>query len=182
MSLKHGLLGLLDYGAMTGYELCKTFDDSLAFFWQATTSQVYRELAAMEGKGWLSSQEVIQSGKPNKKLYRITDAGRSALDEWLLEPGGPRDMETRSSFLMRMFFSHRAGTAESISRLSRFREAALAALASLEESDAIDKYRGQVIEGPSLYWSLTADFGKAYYRMCAYWAESSIAKIMEAAK
>lgn len=179
MSLKHGLLGLLDYGAMTGYELCKTFDDSLAFFWQATTSQVYRELGTMEEKGWLSSREVIQSGKPNKKLYSITEAGREALDQWLLEPGGTRDMETRSSFLMRVFFSHRMGTAESIARLRAFRDGAQTALSSLEQNEAIDHYRDETREGPALYWSLTADFGKAYYKMCAEWAESSIARIKE---
>ena len=37
MSLKHGLLGLLNYGSMTGYELDKIFRDSLSFFWQAKT-------------------------------------------------------------------------------------------------------------------------------------------------
>ena len=55
MSLKHGLLGLLNYGSMTGYELNKVFRDSLSFFWQAKTSQIYRELDAMERCGWLTS-------------------------------------------------------------------------------------------------------------------------------
>lgn len=32
MSLKHGLLGLLGYGNMTGYELNQTFEQSLGFF------------------------------------------------------------------------------------------------------------------------------------------------------
>ena len=39
MALKQGLLGLLNYGEMTGYELAKAFNDSLSFFWQAQTSQ-----------------------------------------------------------------------------------------------------------------------------------------------
>ena len=37
MALKQGLLGLLNYGEMTGYELAKAFNDSLSFFWQAQT-------------------------------------------------------------------------------------------------------------------------------------------------
>lgn len=32
MSLKHGLLGLLNYNSMTGYDLSKFFSDSLSFF------------------------------------------------------------------------------------------------------------------------------------------------------
>lgn len=35
MSLKHGLLGLLNYGNMTGYDIDRTFKDSLFLFWQA---------------------------------------------------------------------------------------------------------------------------------------------------
>ena len=68
MSLKHGLLGLLNYSSMTGYELDKAFKVSLSFFWQAKTSQIYRELDAMETNGWLSSQRIIQSEKPNKRV------------------------------------------------------------------------------------------------------------------
>ncbi len=31
MSLKHGLLGLLNYGNMTGYDIDRTFKDSLFY-------------------------------------------------------------------------------------------------------------------------------------------------------
>ena len=51
MALKQGLLGLLNYGEMTGYELAKAFNDSLSFFWQAQTSQIYRELNQLEAEG-----------------------------------------------------------------------------------------------------------------------------------
>ena len=54
MSLKHGLLGLLNYGNMTGYDIDRTFKDSLFLFWQAQTSQIYRELNTMEKLGWLT--------------------------------------------------------------------------------------------------------------------------------
>ena len=39
--LKHGILGLLNYGSMTGYEINKIFKDSLNYFWDAQTSQIY---------------------------------------------------------------------------------------------------------------------------------------------
>ena len=42
--LKHGILGLLNYRDMTGYEIMEVFRDSLRFFWNARTSQIYREL------------------------------------------------------------------------------------------------------------------------------------------
>ena len=42
--LKHGILGLLNYHSLTGYEIMEVFRDSLNFFWSAQTSQIYREL------------------------------------------------------------------------------------------------------------------------------------------
>ena len=49
--LKHGILGLLNYGDMTGYEIKDVFEHSLNFFWTAQTSQIYRELQTIEKKG-----------------------------------------------------------------------------------------------------------------------------------
>ena len=55
VSLKHGLLGLLNYQPMTGYELDKEFKESLAYFWQAKPQQIYRELNC-NGTKWLAYQ------------------------------------------------------------------------------------------------------------------------------
>ena len=51
MSLTYGILGFLSYGSMTGYDLAKAFGCSVNFFWNAQTSQIYRELGRMEGEG-----------------------------------------------------------------------------------------------------------------------------------
>ena len=48
--LKHGILGLLNYKEMTGYEIMEIFRDSLNYFWDAKTSQIYRELQGLEQK------------------------------------------------------------------------------------------------------------------------------------
>ncbi|MGL6120793.1 MAG: PadR family transcriptional regulator, partial [Fusobacteriaceae bacterium] len=105
MSLKHGLLGLLNYGEMTGYELDKIFKDSLNFFWQAQMSQIYKELTLMEKKGWLTSEIIIQTDKPNKKKYSITEAGKSEFKNWLISYDIKSELEVKSPFLMRLFFS-----------------------------------------------------------------------------
>lgn len=58
--LKHGILGLLNYGKMTGYEIMTVFRDSLSFFWHAQTSQIYRELQTLEKNGWIQSARIEQ--------------------------------------------------------------------------------------------------------------------------
>ncbi|MBA3728896.1 MAG: PadR family transcriptional regulator, partial [Actinobacteria bacterium] len=45
MSLRHALLGLLAERPMSGYDLTKVFDSSLAYVWSAKHSQIYPELA-----------------------------------------------------------------------------------------------------------------------------------------
>ena len=64
--LKHGILGLLNYGDMTGYEIREAFESSLKFFWPAQTSQIYRELIVLEKNKWIEKHTVEQSGKPKK--------------------------------------------------------------------------------------------------------------------
>ena len=44
MPLKHAILGLLNYAEMTGYDIDRYFKSSIAFFWHAQTSQIYKEL------------------------------------------------------------------------------------------------------------------------------------------
>lgn len=98
MSLKHGLLGLLNYGKMTGYDLDKTFKDSPYYFWPAQTSQIYRELNEMERLGWLTSEIIFQTDKPNRKLYGITASGEVELRNWLAENSLEKEFQIRSLF------------------------------------------------------------------------------------
>ena len=58
--LKHGILGLLNYGDMSGYEIREVFKNSLNYFWTAQTSQIYRELGALEKNGWIKRRAVEQ--------------------------------------------------------------------------------------------------------------------------
>ena len=103
MSLKHGLLGLLTQSPKTGYELDKQFNTMLGGFWQAKGSQIYRELDTMEKMGWLTSQQVVQEDKPNKRVYSITPSGKEEFANWM--ESGSVDLSIKSAFLMRVFFA-----------------------------------------------------------------------------
>ena len=45
MPLKHAILGLLNYAEMTGYNIDRYFKSSIAFFWHAQTSQIYKAVS-----------------------------------------------------------------------------------------------------------------------------------------
>ena len=180
MSLKHGLLGLLDYFPMTGYDLNKAFKDSLAFFWQAQTSQIYRELNTMESLGWVSFDVIIQTDKPNKKLYTLTPLGKEELERWKREDCLKDEMTVRSLFLMKLFFSGNLASEENLRTLENYLAIYEEKLKALLQNQSISKYE-ELVPDPnqSLYWSLTQSYGKYYYEMCIHWAKDSISLIKE---
>lgn len=183
MSLKHGLLGLLNYGDMTGYELTRVFEDSLAFFWQAQMSQIYRELNAMEKEGWLSSRTVIQTDKPNKKVYSITGAGKAELDRWLFKDLLGEFFTTRNSFLMQLFFSAGKGRKETLATLKRTRDSVGNIMQRTKTIDDSIRFYGKElskVQDP-VYWEMTAQYGRAYYEMCCRWLDDCIRRLEETA-
>lgn len=105
MSLSHAILGLLDLAPMTGYDLKKTFDGSVAHFWTADQAQIYRTLAKLVDDGAVVVRVVPQEGRPDRREHHITDGGRGELAAWL---GSPLEAErSREPFLARIFFAGR---------------------------------------------------------------------------
>lgn len=86
MALAHAILALLVDTARSGYDLTKEFDSSVGYFWSATHQQIYRELAKLEDQGAIVSEVVPQTGRPDKKLYHLTERGHQQLVKWIAEP------------------------------------------------------------------------------------------------
>ena len=80
MSLRHALLGLLAEEPASGWDLSHRFDELLGSVWPAGHPQIYGELRRLEADGLI---ELDSEGPRRRKAYRITDAGRDAVHEWL---------------------------------------------------------------------------------------------------
>jgi DNA-binding PadR family transcriptional regulator len=90
MALAQAILSsLAALGPCSGYDLVKRFDEFISCYWMASHQQVYRELRELERKGWVSSEAVIQTGRPNKVIYSITETGKQQLIDWALQPSEP---------------------------------------------------------------------------------------------
>ncbi|OBH99526.1 PadR family transcriptional regulator [Mycobacterium sp. E2733] len=89
MSLRDAVLAALLEGESSGYDLAKEFDASVANFWMATPQQLYRELDRLAGQGLIAARVVHQERRPNKRLFSLTDAGRSAIQEFTAKPPKP---------------------------------------------------------------------------------------------
>lgn len=99
MSLRHALLGALADSPRTGYRLLKHFEQSLAYAWPASHSQIYPELARLLDDGLI---EQTESGPRGSKTYALTDAGRTEIRRWLRET--EPDRRVRSEAALRSFF------------------------------------------------------------------------------
>ena len=86
MALAEAILVCLSDGPMSGYDLAKNFDASIGFFWRASHQQIYRELGRLREKEYVESQEITQTGKPNRIVHTITPQGRAALRVWSMKP------------------------------------------------------------------------------------------------
>ncbi len=86
MSLEHAILGFVHERPRSGYDLKKAFDSSIAHFWPASQSQIYRTLSRLTDAGMVEVRVIQQDGKPNRKVYHITKDGKTELHHWLATP------------------------------------------------------------------------------------------------
>lgn len=178
MPLEHAILAFLAFQPLTGYDLKKYFDQSVAHFWSATQSHIYKALERLEERKLVTVTLVPQEGKPNRKEYQITDAGRAELHSWLTTPL-PLD-PVRQAWLIQIFFSHTSANEALIAllearmaaidaRLKTYRKDAQAAIE--ENARQIDNARAHEL------WQITLDYGIDYYEHELLWLEKTVARI-----
>lgn len=104
MDVKAVCLGMLSAGEASGYDLKKEFESSFAHFFAAGYGSIYPALSALAKEGYVDCREIPQEGKPDRKVYRITEAGHTKLLEALEKPDPSH--KVRSEFLAMMCFAH----------------------------------------------------------------------------
>ncbi len=103
MDIRTLCLGLLTLRESSGYEIKKAFESELAPFYEASFGSIYPALGRLTEEGLVSRTEQAQEKRPDKKVYRITSAGRLAFLDALAEP--PSRDRTRSDFLAILLFA-----------------------------------------------------------------------------
>lgn len=105
MNVKIACLGALSRRPASGYDIRKLFETGpFGHFYEAGYGSIYPALADLARDGLAVVSEMPQDGKPDRKVYSITDAGLAVLVEELHEP--PRPDRLRSEFLVTIFFAH----------------------------------------------------------------------------
>ena len=99
MNVRTICLAILYDGEATGYEIRKlSVDGEYSYFVDASYGSIYPALAKLEAEKLVTSRIEPQEGKPAKKIYSITEAGRTAFIDSLFDDLG--EDEFRSEFLL----------------------------------------------------------------------------------
>lgn len=104
MDVKTVCLGMLTDGDASGYDLKKHFEWSFGHFFAAGYGSIYPALATLAADELVTCTCIAQDGKPDRKVYSITEAGRAALLGELDKPNPSHKI--RSEFLATMCFAH----------------------------------------------------------------------------
>ncbi|MGH3715939.1 MAG: PadR family transcriptional regulator [Micromonosporaceae bacterium] len=83
MSIKYGLLALLERGPMYGYQLRTAFEESTGGTWPLNIGQVYTTLSRLERDELV---EELPESDGGQRTFQITGAGRDALARWFTTP------------------------------------------------------------------------------------------------
>jgi len=104
MDVKTVCLGMLTDGPASGYDLKKCFESSFGHFFPAGYGSIYPALATLARNGLVEFEEIPQDGKPDRKVYSITQEGRKELQKGLSNPKPTH--KVRSEFLAMICFAH----------------------------------------------------------------------------
>ena len=151
--MRYPVLALLADAPAHGYEIKRGLEERFgAVIAPLNAGQVYTTLQRLQRAELVRDDAVEQAGRPDKRVYRLTEAGRDALREWIGAPSAPTRL--RDDFFMKLHFAADLGLADPSALIASQRAAYLAALADLERvlaGGAEDRVTGLLVEGAALH-------------------------------
>ena len=164
MNLRAVLLGFLTRGDLTGYEIKGAMDESVGFFFGASYGSIYPTLRSLEEDSLVRSTLVVQSDRPNKKIYSLTPEGRAYFLEALREP--PAEDSFRSEFLMQLFFGHHQDPERVLALIEDHRTSLRGSLERLRRTEE------EIREIPrARYGLMCLRYGLVYYENALAWLD-----------
>jgi DNA-binding PadR family transcriptional regulator len=159
--VRQPLLALLAKEPAHGYELKHALEQTFGEAYPSPNiGQIYVTLKRLETDGLVSSQDVEQDSRPNKKVYELTPLGREALTAWVQEPiEGPR---IRDEFFMKLVLAPMAGLADRMELINAQRRHYFGMMRNLmdmqADMDAATPAARLLIEGAVLHLQADLDW------------------------
>jgi DNA-binding PadR family transcriptional regulator len=181
------ILGLLQLGPMSGYDLKQMVDESIGNFWREGWGRIYPTLHGLEAAGLVAKRTEKKTGKtgqkrgrPERNVYTLRPAGRKRLREWLSRDWTPEVY--RNELLLKIFFGGNAAPGVTRRHVERFREQCAAEIATYEA--ALKTIEGEHARNhpDAPFWKMTVSYGLHSSRALGEWAEETLKVLDELAK
>lgn len=171
---RYTVLGTLTHGPRTGYDIKKFIEGSIANFWRESYGQIYPTLKNLAAEGLVTRESQEQEGKPDRYVYSLTDAGRSKLREWLVEPAEPQ--VPRIELLLKLFFGAEVSVEANVRHVERHRQHLEQRLAKCHE---IEEYLKDVQrDAPGLpFWLMGLRQGILVNEALLAWCDEATATL-----
>ncbi|MGD1955787.1 MAG: PadR family transcriptional regulator [Sphingomonadales bacterium] len=151
MDVKTLCLGILSLGDATGYEIKKLVaDGAFSFFSEASYGSIYPALTKLMDSGLVTCRSESQDGRPDKKIYSLTEDGEQTLKSSMRQSPGPD--KQRSEFLASVLFSEAVypeRVTQLISERKLYHEDRIRSLTSLQQEELSPA--GRIVIGYGLH-------------------------------
>ena len=171
---KYVILGMLSVRPMSGYDIKKGIEESISNFWTESYGQIYPMLKSLVSQKLVTKTVERGTGKPDRHVYALTEAGRRALRQWLTEGVVPK--VERNELLLKLFFGEEVETAANIELVEQYRghQRHLLERYRVIEKEIKDRY-GEDSNLP--YWLMTVSYGQHVTRALLRWCEETLGKL-----
>jgi DNA-binding PadR family transcriptional regulator len=146
MSVRYGLLALLEEQPMHGYQLRQAFETSTGATWPLNIGQVYTTLARLERDGLVAEVDTV--GEENQRVFAISPAGRDELRAWFATPAR-HESPRRDELAIKLAMAVRTPEVDVLAVIQSQRNATVHAL---QEYTRVREHAGD-----DLSWLLVAD-------------------------
>jgi DNA-binding PadR family transcriptional regulator len=134
-AVRYVLLGLLFAEPSYGYDLSRHFAPGTALrdVVYLGSSHLYAQLARLEREGSLAGEQQDSGKWPQKRVFRLTAAGKEAVLEWMDSPvHHPREM--RIEFPLKLLVARRIDPVRAVALIDRQRQVFQAHIDRLKEA------------------------------------------------
>jgi PadR family transcriptional regulator, regulatory protein AphA len=164
------ILGMIGLGKQTGYDMKQLVDKATRYFWAASYGQIYPELRRLEEQGLIRGQAEPRGGRA-RTVYQLTEAGESALNDWLA-PAAEPTFEVRDEGMLRLFFSDLGTPDQRIDNLRAMRQLHER---TLERLRGLGNQETAMRQGPAL----TLELGIGLHQWMVDWCEAAERRLAE---
>ena len=170
---RYALLGLLSLRPMSGYDLKKQIERTTTHFWKEDIAQIYPMLKQLEAEGLATSTAEKQEGRPERRIYALTDQGWEALREWIARPMA--EQVKRNELLLKLFFANHLPVAVSVEHVQQYRATQQATL------DTLERLKQSLQQKPPskrlAYWLMTVSYGIHNMRALIAWCDETLEQL-----